>query len=130
VLARNGRRLAEAQRARPGGGVSRLALVRAVAAGALDRAVDVAATLEVRGYGAAPAAARGGAAPWSRHDLAFAVAAAAIALGVLGARIAGVAGFEAYPELSVPAGTAELVLCLALLAVALLPFADRRGIER
>jgi energy-coupling factor transport system permease protein len=130
VLARDGRRLADAQRARPGEGASRLALVRAVAAGALDRAVDVAATLEVRGYGAARHAPRGPAAPWSRHDLAFVVAAAAIALGVIGARLAGVAAFEAYPALDAPAGAAELVLCAALAVVALLPFADRRGIER
>ncbi len=57
VLARDARRMAEAQRCRPARPAPRLALVRALAGGALDRAVDVAATLEVRGYGvgAAPA---------------------------------------------------------------------------
>jgi ABC-type multidrug transport system fused ATPase/permease subunit len=74
VLARDGRRLAQAAhcRAKPAG---RPAVLRAVATSALDRAVDVAATLEVRGY-ASPAPgrgrARGGGPPWSRHDLAFA----------------------------------------------------------
>ena len=53
VLQRDGRRMADAQRCRPGAAPSRVALVRAVAAGALDRAVDVAAALEVRGYGTA-----------------------------------------------------------------------------
>ncbi len=50
VLGRDARRLADAQRCRPGPPASRLALVRAVSSGALDRAVDVAATLELRGY--------------------------------------------------------------------------------
>ena len=53
VLARDARRLHDAQRCRAGAPAPRLAIVRAVASGALDRAIDVAATLEVRGYGAA-----------------------------------------------------------------------------
>ena len=57
VLGRDARRLDDAQRCLAGDPAPRLAIVRAVAAGALDRAVDVAATLEVRGYGAAPQAA-------------------------------------------------------------------------
>ncbi len=61
VLARDARRLEEARRCRPDGGggngpAARLAVLRAVTSGALDRAGDVAATLEVRGY-AAPAPA-------------------------------------------------------------------------
>ncbi|HEY2259818.1 MAG TPA: energy-coupling factor transporter transmembrane component T [Solirubrobacteraceae bacterium] len=55
VLVRDSRRLAEAQRCRPGRPPSRLALLRAASSGMLDRALDVAAALEVRGYGAAPA---------------------------------------------------------------------------
>ena len=58
VLARDARRLHDAQRCRAGEPAPRRAVVRAVAAGALDRAVDVAATLEVRGYGAARASRR------------------------------------------------------------------------
>ncbi|MDW5598309.1 energy-coupling factor transporter transmembrane component T, partial [Conexibacter stalactiti] len=53
VLQRDGQRIADGQRCRPGPPPSRLTLVRAVTAGALDRAVEVAAALEVRGYGAA-----------------------------------------------------------------------------
>ena len=71
VLGRDARRLHDAQRCLAGEPAPRRAIVRAVAAGALDRAVDVAATLEVRGYGAARRAPRGGGRPWSRHDLAF-----------------------------------------------------------
>jgi energy-coupling factor transport system permease protein len=128
VLGQDGRRLDEARqcRAEPPG---RVAVVRAVAAGALDRAADVAATLEVRGYrSAAPSAAS--ADPWSRHDTAFALSAAAIvALSIL-ANVAGIASFEPYPEISMDMGTAEAGLCCALALAALLPFADRRGIVR
>ena len=56
VLGQDARRLAEAQRCRPDGGArttaAKLALLRATVAGALDRALDVAAVLEMRGYGA------------------------------------------------------------------------------
>jgi energy-coupling factor transport system permease protein len=129
VLARDAARLAEAQRCRTGAPPPRLAIVRAVAAGALDRAVDVAAALEVRGYGAArrPAARRR---PWSRHDLAFAAAALAVlALGIA-ARVANVAPFEPYPQLHTALGAPEVALAAGVVALALLPFAERRGIAR
>jgi len=129
VLARDARRFRDAQRCRPGPPASRLALARAVTSGALDRAVDVAATLEVRGYGGSGRPARR-VRPWSRHDFAFAVSAAALAALGAAAALAGWETFEAYPRLVVPVGGAELALAAALCAVALLPFADRRGIGR
>jgi energy-coupling factor transport system permease protein len=135
VLAADGRRRAEALRCRPDAGGSprraRLLVARATATGALDRAIDVAATLEVRGYGAPrPTRRRHARTPSSRHDRAF--AAATLALVVLGAwaTVAGVARFAAYPSLRVPASTGEALFCAAIVLVALLPFADRRGIER
>jgi energy-coupling factor transport system permease protein len=129
VLARDARRMADARACRPHPG-PRVAVLRAVATSALDRAIDVAATLEVRGYGAAGAARPGRAAPWSRHDLAFAAAAAVIVALSVGARLAGVADFDAYPELSAPLGAGEVALAAFLVVAALAPFADRRGIER
>ncbi|MEA2218695.1 MAG: energy-coupling factor transport system permease protein [Solirubrobacteraceae bacterium] len=136
VLGRDARRLADARRCRPGatprpGAAERLQIVRAVATGALDRALDVAATLEVRGY-ATPGAGRPRRLrePWSRHDIAFAAAAAGIVALAAGARLLDVASFDAYPRTVVAAGAHEWLLCGALLAVALLPFADRRGIVR
>ncbi|HTZ63743.1 MAG TPA: energy-coupling factor transporter transmembrane component T [Solirubrobacteraceae bacterium] len=64
LLAADAGRLAEAQRTRPGGGAdsarARLALVAAVVGGSLDRAMDVAATLELRGFGAPDGARRRG----------------------------------------------------------------------
>lgn len=129
VLARDARRLADAQRCRPGPPASRLAIVRAVSAGALDRAVDVAATLELRGYAGARHARAGGA-PWSRHDLAFMAAAAAVAaLGLLAA-IAGAADVDPYPRLEVAAPASTFLVTVALVACALAPFADRRGVRR
>lgn len=135
VLGRDARRLADARRCRPGatprpGAGERLQIVRAVATGALDRALDVAATLEVRGYAtpAAGAPVRPLRRPWSRHDLAFATSAAGVVALAAGARLSGLAGFDAYPRTVVAAGPPEWLLALALVAVALLPFADRRGI--
>ena len=129
ILVRDSRRLAEAQRCRPGRPATRTALMRATTAGVLDRALDVAAALEVRGYGAArrPPRTR---APWSRHDLAFLGAAAAVLGLAIGTRVAGLAPFSAYPALHAPVPTGAVLSALAIVAVALLPFADRRGIER
>jgi energy-coupling factor transport system permease protein len=128
VLARDARRMADARACRPHPG-PRVAVLRAVATSALDRAIDVAATLEVRGYGAA-GAARPARAPWSRHDLAFAAATVVIVASSVSARIVGVADFDAYPSLWVPFGAVELVFAAALVLVAVAPFLDRRGIER
>jgi energy-coupling factor transport system permease protein len=128
VLARDARRLADAQRCRPGRPPSRFALVRAASAGVLDRALDVAAALEVRGYGAARRPGRASHAPRSRHDLAFAAAASAVFGLAVAVRIGELVPFQAYPSLRAPAGPSELALAGALLACALLPFADRKGI--
>jgi energy-coupling factor transport system permease protein len=129
VLARDARRLHDAQRCLAGEPAPRWAIVRAVASGALDRAVDVAATLEVRGYGAARTPPRGGGRPWSRHDLAFAASAIALIVVAIGAHVAGTQGFDAYPSFAAPVGAEQLGLCAVLVACVLLPFADRRGIE-
>jgi energy-coupling factor transport system permease protein len=133
VLVRDSRRLAEAQRCRPGDPPGRAQLLRATTAGVLDRALDVAATLEVRGYGSARQRARGGPhrhSPWSRHDIAFATSAVAVlGLAVL-ARVAGWAQFTGYPLLRAPAGARTVGVAVVLLGAALAPFLDRRGIER
>ena len=129
VLARDARRLADAQRCRAGAPANRTQLLRASTAGVLDRALDVAAALEVRGYGAArrPPPYR---APYSRHDLGFLASAAAVLVLALVARIVGLAPFSAYPALQAPLPAGEVGLAAALILCALLPFADRRGIER
>jgi energy-coupling factor transport system permease protein len=128
VLARDARRLADAQRCRPGPAPPRLAIVRAVAAGALDRAVDVAATLELRGYGTGRRPPRVRRA-WSRHDLAFAAAAVAVVAAAIVAAT-GAADFRAYPSLRLGAIADSVALAAGLVAAALVPFLDRRGVAR
>ena len=132
VLAADAQRLGEAQRTRPGGrsrgARARVLLLGAVIGGSLDRALDVAATLEVRGFSSARRAPRAGR-PLSRHDLAFGASAVAIVAIALLGRLAGAASFAAYPAVKLPIGAGTLVLVGALIVAVLLPFGDRRGIE-
>jgi energy-coupling factor transport system permease protein len=106
--------------------VGRAALARRLVEGSLDRAVDVAATLELRGYGL-----RGGAAREpvrrSRHERRFVWAGIAIAGGALAARVAGLGDFDSYPELALDAGPATLAVAAALPVVAALPFMRPRS---
>jgi energy-coupling factor transport system permease protein len=133
VLAADARRVEEARRCRADRGgegpAARVAVLRAVAGGALDRALDVAATLEVRGYGGARRGAAPTGRPWSRHDRAFLASAAGVVALTIGARAVPVAGFGTYPELHAGGGAlAAPALALAYALVALAPLADRRGI--
>jgi energy-coupling factor transport system permease protein len=127
VLRRDGERYADAQRCLPGGGASRVAVLHAVTAGALDRATDVAATLEVRGFGVGRRPSRMPR-PWSRHDLAFAASTVALLAFAAGVLLGAWAGFEAYPRLHAPLTPVTAIAIAAFAACALLPFADRRGI--
>jgi energy-coupling factor transport system permease protein len=133
LLGRDARRLADAQRCRPGRPPSRAALMRVATSNLLDRALDVAAALEVRGYATARRPARSGGprpAQWSRHDLGFAASAVAVLGLSIGGRIFGYLGFSAYPTLSVATGFDAVAVSAAVLVCALAPFADRRGIVR
>ena len=106
---------------------SRLAIMRAVTAGALDRATDIAATLEVRGFGSGARPPRMHR-PWSRHDYAFAASAVALLAIAIGVLAGAWAQFDAYPRLSAPLTRPTLLAIAALVVCALAPFADRRGI--
>jgi energy-coupling factor transport system permease protein len=109
--------------------VGRAALARRLVAGSLDRAVDVAATLELRGYAlGAPRSARGG--HRSRHDTRFLAAAGAIAGMAIAARLAGAGGFDAYPGVDLDAGAPTLILSAAIPALAALPFLRARRRRR
>src|SRR6185369_10086743 len=74
--------------------VGRAVLARRLVAGSLDRAVDVAATLELRGYGRG-APNRVEPPRRSRHDAALISAAVVMAALAAGARLLGVADFDA-----------------------------------
>jgi len=123
VLARDATRMGDAARCRPHP-PGRLTVARAALAGALDRAVDVAAALEVRGYSLGGRTV-GRRQPWSRHDWRVGGAAVAIALGALAGAIAGLGSVEAYPTLQVETGAPEIALSAAVLLLALAPFAGR-----
>jgi len=123
VIARDASRMSDAARCRPES-PGRAAVARAALAGTLDRAVDVAAALEVRGYSAARRPARERRS-WSRHDRSVATAAAVTAIGSIGLLVAGAGAIETAPVLVMALGPGELALtALPLLAVAL-PFAGR-----
>lgn len=123
VLARDAARMSDASRCRPQP-PGRLEVSRAALSGALERAVDVAAALEVRGYGAAvrPQRVRR---RRSRHDVRVTLAAAVVALGAVGLRIGGAGSVREYPTLEIPVGGMELACCALVLAGATLPFAGR-----
>ena len=120
VLARDATRMSDAARCRPSG------RARAALGGALERAVDLAASLELRGYASVERPPRERL-RWSRHDVRIAAAAAALAALLVATRAAGVASFDAYPELTLAAGPAEVALCAALLALAAAPLAGARA---
>jgi energy-coupling factor transport system permease protein len=123
VLARDAGRMGDARRCRPEP-PGRLAVVRAALAGSLDRAVDVAAALEVRGYALAsrPGRARR---PWSRHDLRIAAAALAVAAVAIAGAATGAGRIEAYPTLDIALGPAEIGIAVAFVALGAAPFAGR-----
>jgi energy-coupling factor transport system permease protein len=125
VLARDATRMSEAARCRPRP-AGRLAVARSALAGALDRSVDLAAALELRGYALAGRPERRRV-PWSRHDLRLAAAGVGIVLVTIAGRIAGVAGVTLYPELDLELGAAELALVAAIELLAAAPFAGRRA---
>jgi energy-coupling factor transport system permease protein len=109
--------------------LGRAALARRLLAGSLDRAVDVAATLELRGYSlAAPDAARGGvpaplgpARARSRFDRRFYATGAAVVLAAVAGKLVGADAFDAYPTIHVGLSTATLGLSLLLLLAGLAP---------
>jgi energy-coupling factor transport system permease protein len=128
VLMRDSSRMAEALRCRPGPPPGRVALLRAITAGTLERAVDTAAALELRGYAGAhrpPRARRA----WSRHDLAFFAAGLALTALAIVPRAAGIADWGAYPQIHATGGAAPWLLAAALVVLAWLPFLDRRGVR-
>jgi len=106
-------------------GVGRAAVLRRLVSGSLDRSVDVAATLELRGFArGAPGRARR--LPRSPADAAFwSVAALIVGFSAL-ALLAGAADYESYPVVALERGPGVLLLGLALPLLAWAPFGARR----
>jgi energy-coupling factor transport system permease protein len=108
--------------------VGRAELARRLVESSLDRAVDVAATLELRGHSidARPHRERRP----SRDDGPLIGTAILIGLAGIFAGLAGGGRFDAYPRIEVDAGPATLSLAVGLVAFAAIPFVIRRWRSR
>ncbi len=101
----------------------RAVLARRLVEGSLDRAVDAAATLELRGHSLTVRAPRGR--PHGPREPYALLLCAAVLIVVAGAAglAAGAGGFDAYPRIELATGPATVAVCAALPLLALLPFA-------
>ena len=130
LAAADGARMREAMALRGPGAepVGRPAMARRLVEGSLDRAVDVAATLELRGHslGIRPQRRR----ERSRDDLPLYLTGAAILGAGVAARIAGAGAFDTYPRIAMGTGALTLALCAALIGLAAVPFVVRRWRSR
>ncbi len=94
--------------------VSRGAMVHRLLAGSLDRAVDVAATLELRGYGLSAESTRFRPAP-SRFDRRFWIGGLLLTLLAFFELLAGSGRFVTYPGISYPVGAEGPLAALTFL---------------
>ena len=130
VAARDTARLREAAELRgpAAAPVGRAAFARRLLAGSLDRSVDVAATLELRGYGLG-ARAQLDRRP-SRHDRRFRV----VSITLIGLAITGLAlgagSFDSYPRVEVGTDAFTWVLAAASVLAGLAPLRLRRWRRR
>ena len=128
VAAEDAARLRDAGRLRgpAAAPLARSALARRLLTGSLDRAVDVAATLELRGYGlGAPSARR--ARTRSRHDPRFYAVGAGVLLVAIALKASGGDGFHAYPTVQMSAASLTLGLSGLLLLSGLAPTVRSHG---
>jgi energy-coupling factor transport system permease protein len=130
LAAADGARLREAAALRGPGAepVGRAAMARRLVEGSLDRAVDVAATLELRGHslGVRPRMLR----RRSLDDLPLYATGGVIAVAAIAAAIAGAGGFQAYPSIELATGPITIALCAGVAVLATVPFVVRRWRSR
>jgi len=122
IAAADGARMAEAGRLRgpAAAPVGRAALTRRLVAGSLDRSVDIAATLELRGYGLG-IRSRMPRHPRERGEVALLLAGLANLLLIAAAALAGIAGFDAYPRVAMDLDPPTLLFAVAVFAIAIAP---------
>ena len=114
--------MSEAARCRPQP-AGRLAVARSALAGALDRSVDLAAALELRGYALGGRPARG--ARRGRATTSASPRPACRRGGGGGGRAGGRGEVDTYPGSISSSARAELALAAAIVLLALRPFAGR-----
>ncbi len=124
LAARDHTRLREAAALRgpAAASVGRAVVLRRLVAGSLDRAVDVAATLELRGY-ALGAPRRGEPRRPGRRSWRFAAVGALLIAIAVAASVAGIAELDPYPSLRLDADPATLLFAAAIPMLAAVPFA-------
>jgi energy-coupling factor transport system permease protein len=129
VAAADASRLGDAARLRgPGAApVGRAPLVRRLLAGSLDRAVDVAATLELRGYSLDAPRARARRAR-SRYDRRFYAVGALLLAAAIAGKVAGADDFHTYPTIAVGLSAPTLALSALVTLGGLAPL--RRNPQR
>ena len=128
VTAADAARLRDARRLRgPGAAeVGKAALARRLLAGSLDRAVDAAATLELRGYSLESTHRRRRSAQGSRHDRRFYLAGALVLAAAVAGKVLGADNFHAYPEVEIGLGAETLALSALLVLSGFVPLRRRR----
>ena len=141
VAAADASRLREASRLRgPGAApLGRAALARRLLTGSLDRAVDVAATLELRGYSLQPprrprSIAAFSTPGWgkdserrSRYDRRFYLTGAAVLLAAIVGKLIGADGFHAYPTIELEPAPATLAVSAVAILAGLAPLRRPAG---
>lgn len=139
VAAADASRLGDAARLRgpAAAPVGRAAMARRLLAGSLDRSVDVAATLELRGYSLPPVAPRRSIAGFggprytksfemrSRFDRRFYATGALVLVAAVAGKVAGADAFAEYPTVEIGLAPATLLLSLLLLISGLAPLRRR-----
>jgi energy-coupling factor transport system permease protein len=105
--------------------VGKAPLARRLLAGSLDRAVDVAATLELRGYSLDAPRARNRRSP-SRYDRRFYLVALAVLTTAIAGKLLGADAFRAYPTLTIGLGPATLAVAATVALSGLAPLRSRR----
>jgi energy-coupling factor transport system permease protein len=131
VAAADAGRLRDAARLRgPGAAaVGKAPLARRLLAGSFDRAVDVAATLELRGYSLDRSRARNRRAR-SRYDRRFYAVAALVLIAAIVGKAVGADDFNTYPSIEVGFGPATLALSALVALSGLAPLRRKQRRSR
>ncbi len=131
VAAADAGRLRDAARLRgPGAAeVGRASLARRLLAGSLDRAVDVAATLELRGYSLDAPRARNRRTR-SRYDRRFYVAAVVVLAVAIAGKALGADEFQTYPAIEIGFGPATLAVSAVVALCGLAPLRRVSSLSR
>jgi energy-coupling factor transport system permease protein len=126
VAAADAARLRDAAKLRgPGAApVGKAPLARRLLAGSLDRAVDVAATLELRGYSLDAPRARNRSSR-SRYDGRFYAIGVAVLAFAIAAKLLGADDFAEYPAIEIGVGSATLAVSAVIALSGLAPLRRR-----